>query len=386
MSDSTFTEPVLHGFYVQLAKEAGAGDAARAIASRVVGSPQMHGALAGLGSGAGLGLGVGAVGGAALGGAKAYREARAEGQGRGSALGSALGGTLRGAGRGAVTGAALGAGAGALAGAARPARVAEITRGLATRKDSVGGLSRFGQRQVHSLTGWKPGATNASVESIGAGAANAREALHASTGAIDQAKSALTAARAGGDASAVNAAKATYTKALGGAADARSALGAAEVTQNKGMTSLPGLARNVGKEGLLPTLKAGIKEQWRSSGPKGKALLVGLPAAQAVSTLASKRKDGDGGVGKGEALGRLAGGTLGMMAAPLPLAGSMALGSLTERAGGAIGRGVDRLHGKRPAVPQEPVRPPATAPGDTGQVAVEHVYGTGYGGGAGGLE
>lgn len=385
MSESTFTEPVLCGFHRQLSKEAAAGEAVRAIAGRVIRSPRLQGALAGMGSGAGIGAGVGAVGGAALGGLKSYRDARASGAGLGSALGSALGGVGGGALRGAGVGALAAGGAGTLAGAMRPASVSAVTKGLAARKDSIGSLSRFGQRQVHSVTGWRPGANAASVESIGAGAANAREAFHASSSAVDQAKSALQAARAAKDPKAVAAAKTTYTKARTGMADAATALRASELTQSKGMTSLPGLVENIGREGLLPTLKAGIQDQWRSTGPKGKALMVGLPAAQAVSALTSKSK-GDGEVGKGETLGRLAGGTLGMMAAPLPIAGSMALGAVTERLGASVGRGVDKLRAKRPVVPQEPTRPPATAPGDTGQVAVEHVYGTGFGGGAGGLE
>jgi hypothetical protein len=239
-----------------------------------------------------------------------------------------------------------------------------LTKGLATKNNAAGSFSRFGQRQVHSLTGWTPGGTAKSIESIGAGAAVPRRALENT--------------------------KATWDpKEL---VRGQAALKATEKAQEMGLTSLPGIAKSIGREGLLPTAKAGLHAGWAGASPRMKALMVGLPAMQAVQTLRAPGGEDGQGMGKGERIGRLAGGTLGTMAAPLSLAGSLALSSALERGGGAIGKGVDRVRrgGQQPTVPShvphEPARPPATEPGDTGQVATERVFGSGYSGGSGGLE
>lgn len=387
MFDVNPTLLVLYLFSNELTKEAALVDTVRG----AVRGARLHGMGAGAGSGLGLGLGAGLVGGGLLGGVRSYRQAREQGAGRAAALGSALGGTTRGALQGGAAGAVLGAGGGALLGQAAPTKVLSATKGLAKRQDTLGSFSRFGQRQVHSLTGWKPGGSIKSVESIGAGAAPAREAVKGSLGALEQSPEManLMAAHATKDPKAVEVAReALRAGPQAHLSDAYKALHSAETTQQMGLTSLPGYAKSVGRNGLLPTLKAGVKEQWQSSGPKGKMLMVGLPALSAAQAL--HQPEGAQKRGKGETIGRLAGSTLGSMAAPMSLAGGLVLGTGFEHAGGAIGKGVDRLRGKRAAqpaaVPQEPSRPPATEPGDTGQAAVERVYGTGYGGGAGGLE
>lgn len=353
----------MRAFFEQLTKESALGDAAKTVWAGLRRNPVLHGAQAGMGSGLGMGLGVGAAAGGALGGVKSYRRAREEGQGVASSIGSSLGGVARGAMRGGATGALVGGGAGALAGAAAPKEIAKATRDLAKKDTRLAGLSRFGQRQVHSVTGWKPGITNRSVEEIGAGAHNARKAL--------------VAAKAGKDPAAI--------------AEATKNLGLAEKTQNLGMTSLPGLAKRVHQDGLIPTVGTGMKEQWQSGGTLGKALMVGFPAMGVANAL---KGQGEPGHGQAETIGRLAGGTVGMMAAPLSLTGSMLLGTGLERVGGSIGKGVDRLRGRRLArsatAQGTPMYTPpvATEPGGTGQAAVEHVYGTGYSGmgHAGGLE
>lgn len=319
---------------------------------------------AGAGSGLGLGLGTGLVTGGTLGGVRAYRSAREQGQSRAQALGASVGGGMGGALRGGAKGALIGAGTGAVAGLASPTKVIGATKTLATKDNQLGSFSRFGQRQVHSLTGWRPGGSTKSVEGIGAGAAGPRKAL---------------ADAVAGKGSPKEVARATQ------------ALNATEKAQKMGLTSLPGIAKSVGKEGLLPTAKAGLHAGWAGSSPKMKALMVGLPAAQAASTLTAPKEPGKPGPGKGEQIGRLAGGTLGSMAAPISLAGGLVLSTALERAGGAAGKGLDRLRGRgQPPVPtqvpHEPSRPPASEPGDSGQVATERVFGTGYSGGVGGLE
>lgn len=314
---------------------------------------------AGVGGGAGLGLGAGALLGGVSGGKDAYEAAKARGAGLPGAALSAVGGGLGGAIRGAGKGALIGAAAGGVVGAGLPTETLSATRRLQKLDNSVGSLHNFGQRQVHSLTGWKPGGAHKSVERIGAGAAPARAELAKELG-----------------------------KGVGNPAVVRPAeksLAAAEKAQGMGLTSLPGIARSVRDNGLLPTAGAGLKAQWDASGPKAKALMVGLPAYSAVN--AARAPEGESGPGRGERVGRVIGGTVGGLAAPLSLAGSIALSGGLERAGGAVGKGVDRLRGRKahpPQVQQEPSRPPASEPGDTGQQTVEHVYGTGFNGG--GLE
>lgn len=349
MYEITLTEPVMHGFVDQLSKEAFSGSAMQA----------------GLGSGMGLGLGAGLALGGAHGAVKGYREAREQGQGVGSSALHAVSRGLGGATRGAAIGTLAGGAAGAVAGGLRPQITKSVTKGLASKDNMAGSFSRFGQRQVHSVTGWTPGGTAKSIESIGAGAAGPRKVLE-------------------------NVRTSWDPKEL---VRAQSTLKATEKAQEMGLTSLPGIAKSIGREGLLPTAKAGLHAGWAGASPRMKALMVGLPAMQAVQTLRAPGGEDGRGMGKGERIGRLAGGTLGTMAAPLSLAGGLALSSALEHGGGALGRGVDRLRrGKQPKqlepsqVQREPSRPPASEPGDTGQVATERVFGSGYNGGSGGLE
>lgn len=358
MPEPILTQPLMAALKDELAKTAGAAEALMTHLRRAGTQKAIGG---GLGSGLGLGLGAGALIGGVRAGKDSYDRARAGGQNEVvsglNAIGGGLGGALRGAGKGAL----IGAGAGALAGAALPTQTLRGTRILQKADNVAGSLSNFGQRQVHSVSGWKPGGAMRSVERIGEGAAPARAEL--------------AAARASGDAKAV--------------ARAEKGLGSMERAQEMGLTSLPGLAKSVGEHGIFRTIGAGAKSQWAGAGPKTKALMVGLPAWSAYS--AATTPDGPGAPGRGERIGRLAGSTLGGMAAPLSLAGGIALSTALERGGGAVGKGFDKLRARRapvqqPQVPQEAVRPLASEPGDVGQHAVEHVYGTGVTGAQGGLE
>ena len=352
MSEIFLTEPVMRAFSVELQKEA-----APPVAS-LLGHLRRPGTLnavqGGVGAGFGLGLGAGALVGGASSGARSYQDARSQGATRTQAGLHALAGGLGGAVRGAGKGALIGAAGGAALGAAAPTSARALTRGISKMENPAGGLGRFGQRQVHSLTGWKPGGSTKSIESIGAGAADARTRLEqAVTRGAPEAE-------------------------LGAA---RSALGASEEAQRMGLTSLPGIAKSVGDRGLLPTIGAGVKDQWSSSPRWGKALMLGMPAASVAKSLTTPEINGQ--PGRGERIGRTLGGALGYSMAPLSLAGGAVLGTGLERAGGLAGRGIDRLRGRRPQLPQEASRPPASEPGDTGQVATERIFGTGYGGSAG---
>ncbi len=342
MSTDSLTECLMRGFRDELQKEA--APVLGAVFSHLRRPGTLHAMQAGMGSGLGLGIGAGAAVGAAGGGSAAYRDARDRGEGRVSSAVRAVGGAAGGAVRGAATGALVGATGGALAGAARPTNVISATRSLSRGTGRASGLSNFGQRQVHSLTGWRPGGSTGSIEQIGAGAATARQALDK---AFANGENLVPHAKM---------------------------LEQAEKSQRMGLTSLPGLARSVRDNGLLPTVGQGIRDQWSQSRPWEKALMVGAPAISTAATLASDDP------GQGERLGRVAGGTLGLAAAPRSLAGGAVLGAGLERAGGAVGSLVDRLRARRAQVPPEYRPPPASEPGDTGTAAVEHVYGTGFGG------
>lgn len=349
MSEFAITPLVMEAFYAALEKKAGVLDS---MAKHLARPGTLHAVQAGVGTG----LGVGMLGGAAVGGLKGGKErydlARQSGQGVLGSAAHSVGGALAGAARGAGKGAVIGAGAGALAGAAAPTMLLKGTRALSQTKNVVGDAANFGQRQVHSFTGWKPGGATKSIEQIGGGAADARGALGKAV--------------KGGDAS--------------GIARAKDTLGAAEQAQKMGLTSLPGVAKSMKNNGILPTVAAGAKEQWKGSSNKMKALMVGLPALSVANTI--RKGEVENGQGKGERIGRTLGGTLGYSMAPLSLGASTVLGTGLERAGGLVGKGIDALRGKRPQVPQEPSRPPASEPGDTGQHIAERVYGTGFTGSA----
>lgn len=351
----------MKGFHAELDKTSGVPQELLAHLSR---SGVRKAMGAGLGSGLGLGLGAGALVGGARGGKDAYDTARERGSSRAGAALAALGGGLGGAVRGAGKGALIGAGSGLALGAASPTKVLSATKSLSKMDNSLGSLSNFGQRQVHSVTGWKPGGAASSVERIGAGAAPARRELAALGKDLSSGAGVPS----------------------GKLQQAAKSLASADKAQEMGLTSLPGYAKSLKNNGVLPTLSAGVKSQWDSAGVKGKAMMVGLPALAAVN--AARAPEGDGKPGRAERLGRVVGGTVGGLAAPLSLAGSAALSTALERAGGAAGKGVDKLRGKRPVqqpqVPQEASRPPASEPGDTGQHTVEHVYGRGFN--SGGLE
>jgi hypothetical protein len=282
--------------------------------------------LGNIGALGGAGALVGAAGGAIAGGVSRYRKARAEGAGVGGGLASATGGALSGAGKGAL----IGGGAGALAGAAAPKA---LYKQMGQMAGPLGAGSRFGQRQVHAATGWLPTAgSRDSVEQIRGGAYSARKSL--------------------GEAVAEGKGGKAISRARGG-------LEAAVKAQRMGLTSVPGYAKSLyNKPG--ETVRAGMAEQWRSGGIGMKALTVGLPAVGAMNALRSA--ESPEGAGKGERVGReLAATAGGVLSAPLPFVPGMAVSSALGAAGGLVGKGVDRLRGRKPgrvvqhAVPPENV-------------------------------
>lgn len=284
-----------------------------------------HAMLGGAGAGGGVGALVGGVGGGLIGGVRSYRKTRREGGTVGQGLASSAGGTLHGAG----TGALLGAGAGAVAGGMAP----HLVSGLPAQAGVTGAFGRFGQRQVHGVTGWLPTkGVPSSLESIRGGAYAARKAQ-------GEAGKALETARLGTDAGAIAKAERAHTKAT-------ASFNASDTAQTMGLTNVPGYAKKLFSH-PLQTARASAAEQWHSGGIGSKALLVGFPAVSTIGAIRAHEQPT--GKGKGENIGRELGSTVGgVLTSPLPLVTGGAVQSAFARAGGTVGRGVDRLRGRRP--------------------------------------
>jgi len=265
---------------------------------------------------------LGGAGGGALGGAVgAYRGARQAQEDGGSALRGGLGGAMQGAAFGATAGAALGGAGGALAGQAG----ANLAKSYAARKGTVGALSRFGQRQVHSLTGALPeGFANRSgaIRSIGAGGADVAERLkdvgEKLVGAAGKKRSSLLKKQQG------------LGRALQGATAAEEA----------GMTSIPGLFGAMMKPKQLASGVTGAaKQQWHGAGGvSGKATAAGVPLALVGGEAARGGEPGEGSRAE-RSLGML-GDSLPYAMLPMATGGAMALGALAGKGGRALGRRV----------------------------------------------
>lgn len=311
----------------------------------------MSRATKGFGSGAGIGALAGSAAGTVLGGVSNYRDARAQGSATGQALRSGLSGAVKGGLRGAVVGTLAGGAAGAL----RPT----LAQGAA-QLPGFGAASRFGQRQIHSLTGVGDAAY---VRSIGGGAADARERLVSATKGLRDASDA--AGRA---------------KAMGEVHAARRGFQSAEKAEAAGLTSIPGYLKAMAKD-PVGAVRTGVRAQWDSSGPGGKALMFGLPTAGAA-VEAAKNEDSSGQErGRFERAGRLLGGAASGMLAPLSLAGDVAAGGALSKGFGAGGKLVDRsfkrLQARRAAPGQ--TQEPELAGGDSqaaGYVVSDRAAGT----------
>lgn len=265
----------------------------------------------GLRRGLGAGAGVGALAGAALGGASGarggYAGARQQGVGVGASalhgLQGGLKGALTGAGKGALTGATIGGAAGAV----RPERVVRAANQLAEREGAMGAASRFGERQLHGFAGGAP----QDLERVRGGAWEAKNELGKSVARGDPA----------------------------GIARNQKWVDSAQRAQDMGLTSIPGFAKSLKRNGIGATFEVGTKDAWNSSNPGMRALMVGAPALQLGSTaLTPKGQDGSG---RGERVGRALG-DLSMLAAPLPLGAGIVAGTALNRAGGFVGRQADK--------------------------------------------
>ncbi len=293
----------------------------------------LHGALSGMGA---LG-GVGAAAGALAGGYHAYRRNKQQGISGADALLGSLGG----AGRGAL----LGGAAGALAGGVAGHRVADLGERV-TKMPILGTPAQFGQRQVHGVTGWTP-----------------REGIESIRGGAYSAKKNLESIRKSAPESVIRAERAAQ---------------AAQQAQDAGLTNMPGFIRAMATN-PKKAISAGVREQWHGSGVAGKALTVGLPAADALHAAVSA--ESPDGPGRGERIGRgILPAAVGMASGQLPFAGQLLIGGAAGSIGSHLGRGVDRVRGRgrRPIPP--PYKPEVGGAGSEVRVSPEAMMGAGSGG------
>ena len=316
---SRLSEQTLCAFRDELRKEAGFGS----FVAKNKGVLQNVGGLAGVGA-----LGGGAIGGL-RGGVKGYQEARSEGSGIGGAalhgLASGLGGAVSGAGAGALVGGVAGA-AGGSAGR------------LNTRSDALGSAARFGQRQVHSVTGML---SPQELEGIRGGAYTARKGLSNARANVGT----LTGKLRTGDATNAQVAKAQagVGKAQRGLASQEAATGVNDPTMN--LTSIPGYLGSMKAHGVGKTLLTSAKEQYHTMPTAMGAAMVGMPLLGAARTAVSP--ESPEGAGKGERLGRDIGNAVGGVAGGvMPVVGNALVGGAAGAAGGVVGRVADRIRGR----------------------------------------
>lgn len=310
----------------------------------------------GIGAGAGVGAlagtGVGAVGGAVSG----YQQAQREG---GSGVLGALGGAGSGAWRGATTGAALGAGAGLAAGGRFDKSINALTS--SSSKNPFGVAARFGQRQLHGVTGLVPGGAARGTAQYRQGIRSMRDDsnVYGMAGqlrehATDAGKKALEAIRTGG--AEVNMGQLRGMLNItpqnqGQLNNMLNSLGAAAEAESKGLTNLPGVISNLAKGNVKDVWNLGVANQWNNQGVIGKGL-VGLSALGAGSAALTPADETSG---YAERIGRDTAAGLGMVATPfLSMAGADALSRGTGAIGGTIGRGIDALTGTGRIAPQQP--------------------------------
>jgi hypothetical protein len=351
---------LMFSFQDELLKEAALLPEAARLGSKVLGfgkriAPRVSGALSGAGGGAGAGGVIGAGGGLALGGTKGYQEAREQGANRGQALLAGLGKGIGTAAKGAV----IGAGAGALGGAALGAPAGgKLMSSLAQGEGVLAKSTRFGQRQVHGLTGATPKGfmDRAGVEQMRGGSWAAKKRVAAAK-AGDEAAQAATSATPGfigrlrGQTSA-QAGVAQSAKATKELKAAKKGLDASEKATAMGLTSLPGYAKAVAKN-PVKAISAGVGEQWHGSGPVGKALMFGFPGVTIGKELVTKSEPG--GPGRVERAVKNVG-DLAYTMGPVPIAGQIAaaggLGAIGKRVSKRIGKVRKQREGHMPATPQ----------------------------------
>lgn len=338
---ANITPQMMLSFQDELEKQAISLTGLRAAAQRAGGLLGRQGTTAGAGAALGGAAG-GALGG--LGGAgAAYHEAKQRGETGAGLVQETLGGTWRGLKGGAL----LGAGVGGAAGLAGGARARALTGKLRGKDNLLGGISRFGERQIHALTGAVPHTAKGKI--VEGGVPEALQSMRAgSWSARQKVQDLASRLRDTADPKA-------RSKLVNQLENAKHWQQAASQSEQMGLTSLPGYLKAIVGKGKylsgeqlgqrvnpLEALKTGVREQWRGTGTGAggvamKGLIYGMPMAGVASELATPSEPGEEGrfARAGKSLGTLAYGL-----APIPLAGMGLLSSGLERAGGLVGKGV----------------------------------------------
>jgi hypothetical protein len=356
---SKISEHALGAFRDELQKTAGYSDVVARFA------PQ----LKNVGTLMSIGTAAGTLGGAGLGVVRDYREARRQGASAGQSVLHGFGGAVSGAKKGALLGAGLGAGAGLLA-------RGDIS-GLAQRGGALGATARFGQRQVHGLTGML---SPAELMAVRGGAYDAQAALHAAQqAAANPAPRGLMgeAWRRVRGQSVAAADAAQHANLAKNVQSAEKALSEARAYTGGQMdlTSLPGIASAARQHGAGKVLRAGLQGSPLSLTGAMTLVPAGLST---LATLARREEttqaDGQRPVGKGEDIGQNLGETAGAVAGSfLPIVGQSVLGGTLGTAGRLVGRGVDRLRGVRAPGMNPGMTPSTLEPAESQNVPSERI-------------
>jgi len=235
---------------------------------------------------------------------------------------------------GAVRGALLGAGAGALGGQ------------FAT-KAGRGEALRFGQRQLHGMTGYLPGRGILGAKGPALSPKDRLKALEGmgfefQHGTKKQLQKHMTQ----------EVAKGKITKYLPqniqnfmASRSASSALATRQAAE-EGMTSIPGLARGYMRGGVSGKVTPWQATKMNLKAP-GLAMGVGIPAAMSAQSIKEYRETGD----RRQLASNLAGNAGFALGGALPITAMMGLGAAGGAAGRLIGRGAEAISPSHVPVP-----------------------------------
>lgn len=370
-------EEMLLAFADELEKQA---DLAGTMATGLRSARSFLGSQGGaIGAGAGLGAAAGGLAGAGLGARRDYQQAREQGLSRGQAAIMGLGGAMKGVGKGATRGAMVGGGLGALSGA-RGQDLATRLSGMGGVGSALGAPARFGQRQLHGLTGWTP---KEGLESIRAGTWGAQNRLDQAKEMWERASGSVGKVRAPGAAKGM-AREVLDPKALKVREAARKEyelaqqhFNAVQDSVRHGMTNLPGMAKALAGPNRLEAIKAGVGAGWHGDTAKMKALNVAMPLAMGAGMVAMAPKEQ-----RGETIGREALNTAAGLISPMtvmPTLAGQALSRGASAVGRTLGKGYDYARGRgRRSMAHLPVSSTSPGiepqPGDVSSGPIERQY------------
>lgn len=239
--------------------------------------------------------------------------------------------------QGGILGGLAGATAGAGAQKIRDIALESRLQGMNLARE-VGGRAgksvvNFGARQLHGLTGWKPEAGLGSIGIEGKETANKQISVLRNRIHDDQARGLLNPDKLKG-----------YHKEVQGL---RSQGALAQQLQERGMTSIPGLAKSMVTHPIETTTLAAKRliGGGTSKGDRALALAagVGIPLASGVPELTRGDERGIGGKGVGEKVVGLGADVAGGLLTPgLPVVSQAVAGMGAKATGEALGRRIDR--------------------------------------------